>query len=112
MRRRTFQFRRLCTSRRSNAGFTPDAEATPKRGRREAIVSASSLLTSQAPARQGLALTPRFGVASASGVNPASLAGHIVQKKRVIKASYNNKWSLSRLGVVACGAQLGPVLSP
>ncbi|CAB1438824.1 unnamed protein product [Pleuronectes platessa] len=32
MRRRTFQLRRLCTSRRSNAGFTPDAEATPKRG--------------------------------------------------------------------------------
>lgn len=25
----------------------------------------------------------------------------------VVKASYNNKWSLSRLGVVACGATAG-----
>ncbi|CAB1419225.1 unnamed protein product [Pleuronectes platessa] len=34
-------------------------------------VATASGVTSQAPARQGLA-PPRFGVASASGVNPAS----------------------------------------
>ncbi|CAB1449988.1 unnamed protein product [Pleuronectes platessa] len=83
MRRRTFQFRRLCTSCRSNAGFTPDAEATPKRG-----VSANPWraggwlvtpdarcgLTWEWMGARGLALrfTPRFGVASASGVNPAT----------------------------------------
>ncbi|CAB1421036.1 unnamed protein product [Pleuronectes platessa] len=35
-------------------------------------VATASGVTSQAPARQGLALTPRFRIASASGVNPAS----------------------------------------
>ncbi|CAB1439836.1 unnamed protein product [Pleuronectes platessa] len=38
--------------------------------RRFGVATVSSV-TSQAPARQGLAFTPRFGVASASGVNPA-----------------------------------------
>ncbi|CAB1456991.1 unnamed protein product [Pleuronectes platessa] len=103
----------------SDAGFTPDAEATPKRGvsanpwRAGAWLVAEKIdstpkrslhgarqprhnATLQPPVcsalwfnmgvggsqRIGAALTPRFGVASASGVNPASLAGHIVQKKR------------------------------